>query len=324
MATSPAAMDAVFGKSAGASFRRGEISGRELLRAGKPITDEEFDGVEAFMGTPARPLKSHTTKSVPTPNESEFLSQLGVPIVKTAAENQQKKIQAKSKKWVNREGRLVSVEEIAGEWYQSRGYSVLLCEGKIISVWVATFLASAVQDRNDPRLREGFRTTTRGWRQHRKNPQRISIVLPDDFASASYYQRREDAIQSSIQRMRSTENLGIMFDGLLNSSESLRDYLWVNDDEPVEAARIALNIVPREMVIACVVWAIKHFWQRRRGWPDLFVYTADSFVFSEVKAPHDHLSPEQMNWFRWAITGAQIPCELCRVERKGEISESKP
>jgi hypothetical protein len=248
--------------------------------------------------------------------EAEFLSQVGVPVVTTAADYQQEKNQPKTGKWISKEGRLVSVEDIATEWYQSRGYSVLRCEGRIISVWVATFLANAVQDRNDPRLRTGFRTSTRDSKPHRQNAPLISILLPDDFASAGYYQRREDAIQANIQQMRSTQNLQILFDELLDRSESLRDYLWVNDDEPVKAARIALNIVPRELVIASVNWAIKQFWQRRCGWPDLFVYNADSFAFSEVKSPHDHLRPEQMDWFRWAIEESHIPCELCHVAKR--------
>jgi hypothetical protein len=329
-----------FGAENIAAYRRGDMTPAKLMaqqsnetpldkfRDMSPVTEFTTKQIERVGSAGAQrtlerrarraseALGLEVAESEVNKTEAKFISQVGVAVVKTAANYQQEKNQSKKGKWINGEGRLVSVEEIAGEWYQARGYSVLRCEGTIISVWVATFLATAVQDRNDPRLRTGFRTTTRDWKPQRQNAPLIPILLPDDFASAGYYQRREAAIQTSIQRMRSTENLRILFEELLDGSESLRDYLWVNDAEPVEAARIALNIVPREMVIACVNWAIKQFWQRRRGWPDLFVYTAESFAFAEVKAPHDHLAPEQMNWFRWAIDESHIPCELCHVAKR--------
>lgn len=116
--------------------------------------------------------------------------------------------------------------------------------------------------------------------------------------------------------MRIVGNLQTLFDALLDEGESLRDYLWVNDDKTIEVARIALNILPKEIVVAGVEWAVQDFWHRQPGWPDLFVYKGNDFLFAEVKSPHDKLSKEQMNWFQWAMARTHIPCEICRVEKK--------
>jgi len=140
----------------------------------------------------------------------------------------------------------------------------------------------------------------------------MAILLPEDFGSAEFYERRKNVIQRNISNIRNEENLSILFNDLLRASESLRDYLWVNDDDAVETAEIAINILPSEMVLSSLEWAIQDFWQRQPGWPDLFVYKGNEYKFVEVKSPHDKLSQEQMKWFEWA-SEQDIPSEILRV-----------
>jgi len=248
--------------------------------------------------------------------EASFLSRVQVPVVKIEAEYRQvEKRGQRIGKWINQCGELVAVEEIATEWYCSKGYTVLECERKFISAWVGTFLASPIQDCNDARVRPVSRNSTKGWTPNNRNTRLISILLPEDFGSAEYYKRREVAIQGRIHEMRIAGNLRTLFDTLMAEGESLRDYLWADGDKTIAVARKALNILPKEIVVSTVEWAIQDFWHRQPGWPDLFAYKGKDFVFAEVKSPHDKLSLEQMNWFKWAIEQAHIPCEIYRVEK---------
>ena len=52
--------------------------------------------------------------------------------------------------------------------------------------------------------------------------------------------------------------------------------------------------------------------------PDLFVFKDKDFLFVEVKSGlaryHDKLSLAQMNWFRWAVEEANMPCEIVRLQ----------
>jgi Holliday junction resolvase-like predicted endonuclease len=248
--------------------------------------------------------------------EAEFLSRVQVPLIKIEAKYQQidKKGQ-KIGKWLNQSGELVSVEEIATEWYRAKGYNVLRCERKLISALVATFLSHPIQDSSDLRVRPTFRGSTKGWTSQNRDTPLISILLPKDFGTAEFYKRREVAIQARIELMKASNNLHALFDELLDDSESLRDYLWVNDNKAVELARITLDIIPKEMITACIEWAIRDFWHRQTGWADLLAYKDNSFIFIEVKSPYDELSQEQMNWFQWAMKEARIPCEICRIKR---------
>jgi len=105
------------------------------------------------------------------------------------------------------------------------------------------------------------------------------------------------------------------FEELLDASKTLRDYLWVNDDEAVELGRIALKVMPQSLVLKCIDWTVRDFWNRQPGWPDLFVFRTNDYRFVEVKTPHDRLSQEQMTWFKWAIEEAAIPCEIFRLRK---------
>jgi len=260
--------------------------------------------------------KQNPKYNMKEPTDAEFLARTPIPEVHISVEYRQaEKGNQKIGKWVSRDGSLVPVEQIATELYASQGYSVLRCERLLISTWVATFLSPSIQDITDPRERTVFRNSTKGWTSRNRDTGLIAILLPEDFGSVEFFKRRKDAILSNLGYIRNADNLSIVFNGLLKSSESLRDYLWVNSDIAIETAKKALNILPKDIMIASLEWAIQNFWQRQHGWPDLFVYTDNNYKFVEVKSPYDKLSQEQMQWFDWALK-QKVPSEILRVNRK--------
>ena len=190
---------------------------------------------------------------------------------------------------------MCSAEKIVSEWYESEEYTVKACERRLISTWVGTFLAPIIQDPNDPGNRLVMRDSTRGWTPNNRNAPIIKFLLPEDFASKEYYERRYEAFTDWFKKLENSGNLTTIFEALLESSTLLRDYLWVNEDDAVELARSALHVIPPELVLVSVKWAIRDFWNRQPGWPDLFIYKNDDYLFVEVKSPHDKLSQEQMN-----------------------------
>ncbi len=283
---------------------------------------KRFPDVARLLKKEARAYWQQLHKQTPKYNlkektQAEFLSGIKIPVVRVMARYcQVEKSGQKIGKWLNQAGELVSAESIAAEYYEHQGYVALRCERKLISTLISTFLTRSVQSSSDPRVKEVFRNTTRGWTPNNTRTGLISILLPEDFGSVEHYARRQKEIQEDIDQMRKCTNLLTLFDQLVHPSTSLRDYLWVNDDRFVELARTALAVLPTEVVIAGVEWTIGDFWHRQPGWPDFLVYNNDEFLFSEVKSPKNELSREQMNWFEWAIGTAKIPSELCRVENQ--------
>jgi hypothetical protein len=249
------------------------------------------------------------------PTEASFLKEVNVPQKYLDCKYAPiRKSKQKIGRWVGQKGNRVSAEDIAIEWYENEGFSAKKCERKLISVLVGTFCFSVIQDPKDPKVRICMRGSTKGWSLSNRATPLIQFLLPEDFGSKEYFERRSKAFNSLLERLRKTD-MEKLFEELLAPSKLLRDYLWVNDDEAVELGRIVLRVMPQSLVLKCIDWAIRGFRNRQSGWADLFVFRNGEFKFVEVKSPHDELSLEQMNWFKWAIEEADIPCEILRLTK---------
>jgi hypothetical protein len=241
-----------------------------------------------------------------------------VPVSTTEVEASYIKIdknEQKIGKWVNACGEICSVEQIALEHYRAQGYEGRFCERKLISALVGTLLAPVIQDKEDPRLQVALRNSTKGWRSDNRSTPMIAFKIPEDFGSAEYWVRRQDAFEHYIESLGDRRYILDLYEALLDTSIGLRDYLWVNDDKAVALGRLALRVMPSDTLKQVLRWTIAHFWERYSGWPDLFVFRLGEFKFVEVKSPLDELSADQMNWFRWAVQESRIPCEILRVKK---------
>ncbi len=280
----------------------------------------KFSKIAKLMKKEARKVWQVHHKNAPKydlkeQTEAAFLSKVKVPQKFVDSEYVQlRKGKQKIGKWVGKNGIPLSPEDVAMEFYEKEGFSVKRCERKLISILVGTFCFSVIQDTTDPRIRICVRSSTKGWTMTKRNTPLIQFLLPEDFGSKEYFERRSVSFNSLLEKLKKTD-IAKLFEELLVPSESLRDYLWVNDDEAVELGRTALRVMPHTLVLKCVDWAIRNFWGSQTGWADLFVFNYNEFKFVEVKSPNDELSLEQMNWFKWAIEEAGIPCEIIRLKK---------
>jgi hypothetical protein len=281
-----------------------------------------FPQIDEELRKEARKLWQRIHKSNPRYNvkettEAEFLADVEIPA--RDFEGSYSQIERGGQligKWVGSTGDLIRVEDFVAERYHSDGYQVIHAEGVLVSCWVAAFLWHVIQDRADPRQQMSLRMSSRGWPANRADARQVSFLLPADFGSVDYYVRRRDAIDSAISAIESEHDLPARYTQNIGPSESLRDYLWVNEDRFTEAAGAALETLPSAVVVASLQWVLGDFNARRAGWPDLLVFRDNGCFFVEVKSPHDKLSSDQMRWFRWAVEDAKIPCLLARVKRK--------
>jgi len=247
--------------------------------------------------------------------EAAFLSKVEVPQKHVDFKYAQiQKGNHKIGKWVNQKGKLVSPEDIAIEWYETQGFSARKCERRLISVLVAIFCSSVIQDKKDPQTRLSMRSSTKDWSPQNRDSPLIQFLLPEDFGSKKYFERRAKKFNELFQKLRNSD-MRRLYEEILAPSELLRDYLWVNNNEAEELGRIALKVMPQELVLKCINWGIHNFWDRQPGWPDLFILKNSHFKFVEVKTPKDKLSLDQMQWFAWAIK-ENVPCEILRINKK--------
>jgi hypothetical protein len=297
-----------------------------LKGCGETVSDvfdfkKRFPGVEEQLKRTAK--KAWQVRHRQTPKydtreqtEASFLARISVPTRDVLADYVQISHRGRVVgKWRADDGQIVPAEELVEGVLETGGYRVLACERKLISVWVATFLADVVQDPSDPLQQTVMRGSTRNWKRGRAMSQ-ITFFLPADFGSAQYYVRRKTEFDRALDLLNDITDLSAEFDRRTERAEFLRDYLWVADEGVNPLARNALAIIPRETVVAALRWATASFWKRQPGWPDLFAWNDRGYHFCEVKSPHDELSLEQMQWFEWAIHEAHVPCEIARVKPK--------
>lgn len=248
---------------------------------------------------------------------AQFLAEVPVPEIEVEAEYvREERGGAVVGKWRLSPTETGSAEDVAAMYYQSLGCDVYRCERKLISMLVSVLLWPVIQDPEDPCAQTVMRGSTVGWRPDVQTPL-IHFLLPRDFASGAYYERREAEFEARFAVLEEANDLEAIFESCLGGAETLRDYLWVAEHDAEELARAALSSIPRDVILSMVKWAIRDFWNRQPGWPDLLVLGQDEYRFSEVKSPNDKLSLDQMRWFEWALVEREnaLSCEICRVVR---------
>lgn len=231
--------------------------------------------------------------------EADFLSAVTVPECHLVAKTGKVK---KGKKtvnaWFNSTGKECLVEEIAAEWLSSNGFIVKKCELKLVSVLVATFCFPVIMGQESS----------------------IGAILTRGFGSEQFFKSRKREFQRLREDLEKAENLKAIYNNALPKSQGLRIYLGVNDSESINLGILAIKAMPRSMLLDSVQYGLESFWARRAGWPDLFAAKPDcnEFLFVEVKGPTDKLSLQQMDWFKWAIQTAKLPCKILRVKEIGK------
>jgi len=208
-------------------------------------------------------------------------------------------------------GQLVSAEQLACEHYESEGWEVHDCERRLINALCGVFLSPVYQDPTDPRLITGMRGSTDPQREL-SEPRVVHVTFPDDFGTPANYERRKGAYISRLDTLMSSANLVREFESLIQPSIGMREYLAVHEAE-LGLVRRALSVISQPTLCGMLDWAVRDFWSRRRGWPDLFLLRAGQYRFAEVKSRKDRLSQEQIAWFEWAHGVGALACEIVKV-----------
>jgi hypothetical protein len=183
-----------------------------------------------------------------------------------------------------------------------------------MSTLYAVLLSPAIQDPADPKILHTVRNSTLGWSRRTPHTPKIHLLLPADFGTQRYFQRRETDLKVLLDETRGTASLTSLFEARLQPSAPIRDYLNAHD-AAVAVARAAIQVIPQTTLATMLDWVARAFWDRIRGWPDLLLVRANEYRFLEVKGPEDRLSQAQMRWFEWAVS-AGIPAAICQLRRR--------
>jgi|GEM_PF-515421 len=256
----------------------------------------------------------HATRpkySMETESEAAFLSRVPVVILD---------VQAATKpggEVLREDGTSCSPEAFAAEWLARDGYSSIKCESTPMHTLFAVLLWTLLQDPADPMVRlVGF-----GERHSfERSGDRSEVVwtgLPEDFGGPGYAKRRAEQIEEFFAEFLQGENTDLLFnfDIGIDGSYGLRQYLWAHRDEDLRRAREILSVVPADHSRRALRYLLDDYWGHYLGWPDIFAWRSNEFLFVEVKLSGDKLSDEQRSWIEGNSVAMRFPFKVFKIRK---------
>lgn len=214
-------------------------------------------------------------------------------------------------------GRRLSPEERAVEHYTDQGWSAMFSESIPFQALFGLLGWLWVQDYKDEKQRIvqfGNRDGVSGA---------IVTALPSDFGTQAHFSRRAKAFAEHLRFLGPTkDDMLWLFDYWKEPSEKLRQYLWAYKEEDLQRARQLVERIPHDKIIEIFTYLAQDYWDHYLGWPDLFLWKGDEYLFVEVKGSKDKLSAEQQRWISDNSQHLYLPFEHVKIHKKDVMEMS--
>lgn len=209
----------------------------------------------------------------------------------------------------------VSPESFVSKWYESQGWSTMPLESVPFHTLFGVMMWLLIQDGSDERVRMvGFGDRAAYEASGEKVP--IWTLLPDDFGTKGYAERRRDQITAHFELFPDDkEGMLWLFDYWLPMSSDLRQYLWAHREVDVDRARKLIEILPPSQICSILRYLISDYWGRYLGWPDLLLHRDDDVLLVEVKSSNDRLSGDQKRWIADNHNFLELPFSLVKLHK---------
>lgn len=136
--------------------------------------------------------------------------------------------------------------------------------------------------------------------------------LPSDIHDQSFYEKRADAIEEKLKKIRTrkalTDKLKATFEaknGIINQ------YVYWSEDL-LDLALTAVQLLPLKglkEVLRMISIQVK---SNSTGFPDLFIFKNKKYHFYEIKSPTDQLSAQQLFWIDF-MTKCDIRADVLKI-----------
>ncbi len=217
--------------------------------------------------------------------------------------------------------KVISVEEFASEYFKSKEYDVLMTESVPFHVIFGIYVWLLIQDPGDPKLRPAGFGDRNAFDKGLKG-QMIWTMLPEDFGTIGYAERRGDIIEKHfLDFPNDKEEFLWLFDYWLEPSAEFRQYLWAHHQKDIIKARKIVKILSINIIIKILKYLISNYWGRYCGWPDLLISKKNDFLFVEVKSSRDKLSRDQRKWIKGNAEILNLPFKLLKIDKERIIKD---
>jgi len=286
---------------------------RRLTRLEKKleIPEDERHECAGFLRKPTVNMISGIRIRSPLPSPDERRS----PVKRAKSDEKENKSKAEStipkaplgvkSVWQGREEE-VSVEILALEWYEERGYRGFHAEGRIVSTLFTLLFFDILYMPIPGAFETKYQTA------------------PLDLSYDTFYASRRDAIEDRLAQLRTGEGPRIITEVDDRERENQTWCVGVRWDmfQKSDLVEIAEGLGGDGLAVICRLLC-EDYGQRGGGVPDLIIWNAQKKTarFVEVKGPGDNLMETQKIWAD-VLLSAGVEMEVCRVVEDGENNKT--
>ncbi|VDB82893.1 unnamed protein product [Peniophora sp. CBMAI 1063] len=256
-----------------------------LDKAGRPTgTISTFYSVEK-ADAPSTPKGKGVAVAAPTPAPAKT----GKPSARTGRTA-----------WIGKDDKIVTVEQVALEYYQELGYKGYHCEGGIIR----TLFGILFWDVIFAPIPGAFETPYQ--------------IAPLDMCDETFATTRADAIAARSRDIIDGRAAEIFerVDAEHREKQTMCTGVKWDDYEREELMEI-IDCFDKEALATLCELLCEDYSRRTSGLPDLFLWHPEErhIKLSEVKSPNDRLAQHQKVWLE-VLCGAGVQAEVCHVDAK--------
>ena len=172
----------------------------------------------------------------------------------------------------------VSVEEATLSHYRSLGWNGIHAENWLWNATFALLFWDIIYDASTGAFHSPLQTA------------------PSDLYEPGFYQCRKQLIEDRLAQLQKGDQALALAETVFDKKYGLTNPFLYWREDLLPSVLTVITRVPRAGLVAILRRFAQDIRHHARGFPDLFMWTADDYCFVEVKSESDQLSPVQYEW----------------------------
>ncbi len=136
---------------------------------------------------------------------------------------------------------------------------------------------------------------------------------PSDLYQPRFFEKRREALLDRLDLLEQPQALRAQLQRTFEEKWGTVNPLVDWFPEVLTMVLTATERIPTEALRKVMLDMMRNLREHRRGFPDLFAWTATDYTFVEVKSPTDNLSSQQLYWLQFFAANG-VKAKVLRVE----------
>lgn len=135
---------------------------------------------------------------------------------------------------------------------------------------------------------------------------------PSDLNDHTFFESRQSLLEGLLKKLRTRKQLLALVQKTHNTKQGIANRFVYWHESLLPTLEIMIDQLPLAGLKKVLIEMSKNMKENVAGFPDLFLWNADTYQFYEVKSPNDHLSAQQLFWLNF-LAEAKINVDVLKV-----------